>query len=69
MQSPFSLVNDEKGFDRAETKAEVVTDHTVRILSGREASSTLRDTDAAEESPSHRCCDVSCQCQINSPNC
>ena len=54
MQSPFSLVNDEKGFDRAEPKLEIVTDSTVRILSGRDVSSTLREYDPAEESPSHR---------------
>ena len=54
MQSPFSLVDQEKGFDRPERKNEGAVDHTVRIESGRAASTSLREGDAAEESPSYR---------------
>ncbi len=63
MQSPFSLVDPEKGFDKPERKDEGVSDHTVRIQSGRAASTSLRDGDAAEGSPSYRHADISeCSC-------
>ena len=63
MQSPFSLVDPEKGFDKPERKDEGVMDHTARIQSGRAASTSLRDGDAAEGSPSYRHADISqCSC-------
>ena len=55
MQSPFSLVDQDKGFDKPDRKNERSSDHAVRIESGRAAStSSLREGDAADGSPASR---------------
>ena len=54
MQSPFSLVDQTKGFDKPERKNEASTDHAARMESGRGASTSLRDGGAPEGSPTYR---------------
>jgi len=54
MQSPFSLVDQTKGFDKPERKNEASTDHAARMESGRGASTSLRDGGALEGSPTYR---------------
>ena len=54
MQSPFSLVDQTKGFDKPERKNEASTDHAARMESGRGASTSSRDGGALEGSPTYR---------------